>query len=363
MKIAYVNGICQKHDAISDAICNEISWLVGARHQVKLYTYRCDYHALNYCVVSGVLDIILDDFFKSAQIIVFHFGVYSPLVDAIFAVPNNSKKIVVFHNITPAEFLPPKSATLIAKSFSQLQNLRYADRVICVSDVNLSILREHGVPTSADIVPLAAWKGRKAPAIKPSFSDGVVRLAFIGRLVKSKGAMDLLALVRHLLCETKCELLVDVVFNPEMSDTSIIDAVAREARAINYDFSSRVSVVLHENANNARKEKILDDADLFCLPTRHEGFCVPIIEAMSAGCRVLSYENSNVPFISGGLASLALDGDVSDFLARGLAELRTIVSDVWKEDGYHAYGAKVLHHVEMFSEHSVRPKFMSAIGV
>ena len=46
------------------------------------------------------------------------------------------------------------------------------------------------------------------------------------------------------------------------------------------------------------------DAGVFVLPTRHEGFCVPIVEALAAGCKVIACDNSNTPAVTGGLASL-----------------------------------------------------------
>ena len=48
-------------------------------------------------------------------------------------------------------------------------------------------------------------------------------------------------------------------------------------------------------------------ADLFVLPSYHEGYCVPVVEALFAGCPV-TYDAGNLPFASGGLGALVPTG-------------------------------------------------------
>jgi len=243
-----------------------------------------------------------------------------------------------------------------------LQNARYADKVICDSQENQTVLRDRGLMVPAVVVPLAAWFGASPPLAKPSFSDGVLRLAFIGRLVQSKGPMDLLALVRHLLRETAHTLRVEVLFNSELSDPAMIEAVDGQAKAIEAEFRGRVVVALHPNGENSLKERVLADADLFCLPTKHEGFCVPIIEAMAAGCRVLSYVNSNVPYISGGLAELAPDGDLAAFVRLGAELVNRLAAPEWHRTDYANYAERALGHVKKFSEINVKERFLAVVG-
>lgn len=362
MRLAYVNSICQKYDAISDAILNEVKWLGEAGHNVRLFTYRCDHEEISHRIVSDAAELVCDSFFKTADVVLFHYGVYYPLFDAIFAVSLTAKKLVVFHNITPAEFLPSKSRPLIEKSFEQLQNARYASKVICDSQVNLSILRDHGISCAAEVVPLAAWRGTYPPVAKPSFMDGTIRLAFVGRLVQSKGPTDLLALVRHVMRETAYILRVDILFNPEMSDPATVNSVVSECRAIETSFPGRAVMALHPNGDNEFKNQLLADADLFCLPTRHEGFCVPIIEAMAAGCKVLSYANSNVVSVCAGLAALATDQDLNSFIEAGVDSLAELTSAVWKNGQYKKYSEKALAHAQSFSEERVKVRFLNAAG-
>ena len=101
----------------------------------------------------------------------------------------------------------------------------------------------------------------------------------------------------------------------------------------------------HGDASETEKWRLLGEADIFVLPTHHEGFCVPIVEALVSGCRVIAYDNSNVTSISGGLGTLVLTGDVralSDAIARTVGD---VSSAAWVSDG--GYGTYANHRGHM----------------
>ncbi|MCW1908066.1 MAG: glycosyltransferase family 4 protein [Candidatus Saccharibacteria bacterium] len=78
--------------------------------------------------------------------------------------------------------------------------------------------------------------------------------------------------------------------------------------------------VLNSNADYKKDVVVpgfLSDADLgyiyahaeaFVFPSRYEGFGLPVLEAMQAGCPVVAYKNSSVTEISGKAAVLVKDG-------------------------------------------------------
>ncbi len=50
-------------------------------------------------------------------------------------------------------------------------------------------------------------------------------------------------------------------------------------------------------------------AQAFVFPSRYEGFGLPILEAMQAGCPVVTYDNSSIPEVAGEAALLVPDGE------------------------------------------------------
>ena len=60
------------------------------------------------------------------------------------------------------------------------------------------------------------------------------------------------------------------------------------------------------------------------IPSYHEGFCKPIVEAMYYGCIPISYEAYNLKFVADGLSKLVPTGDVAA-LAEAIATVRASV--------------------------------------
>lgn len=363
MKIAYVNSICHRYDAISNAIRDEIGWLIEAGHEVRLFAYSCHFDDIPYVRVDNELDVALDPFFQDCDMAVFHFGVFYPLFNLFPVVPARARRIAVFHNITPKDCLPAASHPLIDRSFVQVSNIAFADHVVCVSDTNLAVLREAGVETPATVLPLAVHTDLQAPQAKPSFADGVLRVLFIGRLVQSKGPLDFLQALETLLRrDPRLNVDANLVANLDFSDGIVIEAVNARIAALGREFAARLGIRLVGNATEEAKRKLLCDADLFVLPTRHEGFCVPILEALASGCQVAVYDNSNTPAVSGGLASLVPTGDTVALADAMEAAVAKVSGEPWRAgEAYRAATVAAQRHLRNFSIPVVRKRFLNFI--
>ncbi|HUP83219.1 MAG TPA: glycosyltransferase family 1 protein [Candidatus Limnocylindria bacterium] len=65
------------------------------------------------------------------------------------------------------------------------------------------------------------------------------------------------------------------------------------------------------------------NATLLAMPSRYEGFCIPLLEAMRAGCPVIAADTAAIPEISGDAALLFAPGDeiaLTENLARLIAD-------------------------------------------
>lgn len=363
MKIAYINGICKNYDAISNAVRNEISWLIDAGHEVYLFAYACDHADLPFIRVEKESDIIFHQFFQSCDLAIFHFGVYYPLFNLLPVVPKYAKRIVVFHNITPKEFLPLSDHNLIDRSFSQMTNISFADYVICDSEINQRLLKEAGVVIPSTVIPLSFHSKLQTPLQKPSFDDHIVRIVFLSRFVKSKGLTDLLeALFKVMAEEGNLQIEMDFIGNLDFSDKHIVNEVQVFTESIQTKFPHRITARIHGNALDVEKEKILYNADLLVLPTYHEGFCIPILEALSSGCLVVTYDNSNTPAISGGLATLVPTGD-TNCLARAMIDsICLALASHWKCGGYHQHLKQINAHINQFSPNVVKQQYLEFIN-
>jgi len=364
MRIAYVNGVCVQHDAISNAIRDEINWLRGGGHDARLFAYSCNHSDLPFTRVEKEADVAFDPYFQSSDLVVFHFGVFYPLFNLVSVVPLRSKRIVVFHNITPKEFLPASAHDLIDRSFAQMANIVFADQVICVSETNRRVLNNAGIDVPSTVLPIAFHVELQAPQRKPSFDDGLLRIAFLGRLVKSKGPADLLeAISRVMEADPRLRIRLDFVGNLHFSDESIVTDVRRRMHTMRQRFAVRFEVDIQGNAPESEKQRILAAADVFVLPTYHEGFCVPILEALASGCCVVTYDNSNLPAISGGLTRLVPTGDVSGLAATITDTLALVASSSWiSGGGYQRRVEASSAYIGKFRPDAVKQQYLSFIN-
>jgi len=362
MKIAFINGICVRNDAISSSIRDEIHWLMQAGHDVRFFSYACDFEDINYIHVKNESQIILHPFFQEADYIVFHFGVYYGLFNCIMSCPKHSKKFVVFHNITPQEFLPSEVRPLIEKSFSQMANCSFADTIICVSEVNAQVLKNHGIVSKCITIPLS-FDAPLPPSSKPSFTDDIIRLLFVGRFVQSKNPDDVLKCL-HTLVKNNQDIKIDCTFigNTSFSDENIIKYIDDNIKEINNSYPEKMTIRRIGNVSNKEKWKFYADSDIFILPSQHEGFCVPILEAFSQGCQVISYDNSNIPFISGGLATLVPTKNLELLQSSIFNAILTSKSQLWKEEEYKLFLSKCLAWTNNFSTDKIKKTFIKVFS-
>src|SRR5581483_7881193 len=176
LRICYVNGVCVKYDAISNAIIGEIAALKARGYcDVRLYSLACDYAHFPVTIVQSANAIAQDEYFKTADLVIFHFGIYSPLFEVIAQVSPRSKIFVVFQNITPKELVGENERWIIDKSHEQMKLIRFADCVVCPSEVNRQALHCAGIKVPTQLLPLAIRLELPSPAQKPSFSDKIIR--------------------------------------------------------------------------------------------------------------------------------------------------------------------------------------------
>lgn len=364
MKISYLHGICVNNDAISNAIRDEMTWLSEAGHDVRLYAYACDHPQLQFTKVNDVAEVAFDAHFQSSDLVVFHFGVFYPLFDLITVTPKRARRLVVFHNITPKAFVPAEHHETIDKSFRQLANICFADHVVCVSQTNLDVLRAAGIGVPATVLPLALHSHATLPPSKPGAQDGVLRLAFLGRFVRSKGPTELLrALDVVLRTHPQLQVQLDMIGNLAFSYATLLDELDVIMAQMRKQYGERLHIAIHGNAAEAEKNRLLRDADIFVLPSYHEGFCVPILEALASGCQVVSYDNSNIPAVSGGLARLVPTGDVAA-LTRAMGEAaQQVAAPGWRaaDGGYAQYAARAAAYVDSFAPHLAKRRYLSFI--
>jgi len=122
---------------------------------VRLFAYANDFAEVPFTKVEGARSLLSDQHFLCADVIIYHFGIYYEMFNALSIGNGRAKQIVRFHNITPKALLPANSAPLIDKSLRQATLIYFADLALADSATNKRDLVSLGVPAGKiDVSPL-----------------------------------------------------------------------------------------------------------------------------------------------------------------------------------------------------------------
>lgn len=324
--IALYSGLIIHRDAISGSLLSKLAALRQAQDEIQVDVVAFCQHtdvddpAIE-VIQGGVPDLMHRETFRRAALHIFEFGIHYDLFNVALMLPSE-QMAAVYHNITPRELIPdPIVRSAIERSLNQKHLLARMSKVACVSDLNRRDLIEFGIPEDRlSVLPLPvltdAWPG--SPRGTRSSAEPV-RFLFVGRIVKAKGILDLISAAERLVesGETGFELRIAgrAEFGDQITGNAIRNALDSSSLAAILRFTPDVP-----------SDELVDayrTADAFMMPSYHEGYCVPILEALAAACPVIAYDNSNIPMVSSGLAELVPTGDV-DGLARAMR--RTVES-------------------------------------
>lgn len=307
LRVAIVNGLCVKADAISQSVHGTALALTrGLGAECRLYSYRCDFADLDFRNVAGPADIVFDSGFREADVVIYHFGVYYELFNTIFVAPAKARKVVRYHNVTPKHLVPRSDHRVIDKSLNQRANIGAADEVWADSDFNRQDLVDYGItPDRIRVMPL--FVKFPAAAAKPVRAVGApVEILYVGRFVASKGLLDLVDAIAALPTETP-QVRVTLVGNVDFSDANYIAKLREQISRQGLDDK----IVFAGKVEDDALARHYADADIFVMPSYHEGFCVPLIEAMHAGCIPICYDAGNLPNLVSDKGPLVQCGDVA----------------------------------------------------
>ncbi len=306
-----------QYDAISTSVADTyraLSALPGFR--VKIISWRCDLPGMEWKSAGDLSDLLLDDDFLDADLIVYHFGIHVNLFDAMLIGNGHGKQVSFFHNVTPAQFLPEKSHGLIEQSLRQMENFRRIDEIWPVSQINKKDLVDRGFESAhIHIIPLAVnAPAQTLMADKSGLSP--VELLFIGRIVPSKGVLDLIEALSLVTSRTDAAFRLRIIGNQEWSDPDYLNQVSLKIQETG--LSRHVQMI--GTASSEELEQACIESDILAIPSYHEGFCKPVIEALRAGMIPVGYDAYNLPYIANGFGRMEPAGS-REKLADALLEM------------------------------------------
>lgn len=240
------------------------------------------------------------------DLLVVHYSGYLPGMRAMLELPQ--RKLLIYHNITPARYFwssEPRMAISCEQGRDLLPEFVRAARLTAgVSRYNSDELRTVGAHDPR-VVPVLVDPERLRPPTSANGAGGDRPLVLsVGRLVPHKRpdlVIRAFALYqRHRRPDARL-LLVGPPLNP--STVRRLEELGRELGARNV----RVAGALAQAELNAA----FAEADVFLSLSEHEGFSVPLLEALSARLPVVARPVGGMPEVGGDAVLWAPDDDLA----------------------------------------------------
>lgn len=229
------------------------------------------------------------------DVVLLHFSIGTPAND-LFATLN-CRKVLRYHNITPHHFFTPVNAATAAhlkKGRGQIQSLAGAAGVnIAVSDFNARELSDAGY-VNIHILPIML--DRKTldttadTGTEKLLADCGTKILFVGRCAPNKRIEDLVKQFYYYnrFCNSDSTLVHVGSYAGTERYFFLIKAMIK-------DLGLTEKVKFMGSIPQAELNACYKSSDLFLSMSEHEGFCIPLIEAMYHSLPVAAYSSSAIP--------------------------------------------------------------------
>ncbi len=241
---------------------------------------------------------------RSGDVLWYQFATASDLAGWLAA--QRGPLVVNYHNVTPPDFFAPWDNPLArhqVRAQAELGGLaRRASLGLAVSAFNRADLDRAGYAHTAVLPPLVALPDAPGPARRALPRRGA-RWLMVGRIAPNKAIEDALAGLLAYRRLADPEATLEVVGRPAVA--SYARALAAYAAELGLGRAVRFRGALSE----AALEGAYGAADVLVVTSRHEGFCLPVVEAMARDLPVVAGASGALPEVLGPAGMLVAPGD------------------------------------------------------
>ena len=296
-RIAILSPSLSRGDAVTNDVLGMCDTLTQYGRDVRVFA---ETHNLQSRRVLSAAKI--EAFLKSPDdlLIYHHARGWRPGLQILRAVP--CRKVVKYHNVTPARFFSGFSSTdemLCETGRAETQAVVDArcDLYLADSAFNMSDLVSLGLePARCFVVPPFHHADRLShikadETVLKRFNDGKANILTVGRVVPNKGHLTLLEAFAafHFNYNRDSRLIVVGKGGEGLSPYSRL--VHRAVTALGLERA----VVFTGEASDAELSAYYSLADAFVTASEHEGFCVPLVEAMARQLPISAFASTAIP--------------------------------------------------------------------
>lgn len=239
-----------------------------------------------------------------ADILIYHYSSFDSQLEVFRDFPG--RKILIYHNVTPAYFFvgQSKSAYVTAVMSREIlgQLAEEVDLALADSSFNEEELKQLGFGRTGVlpiVIDFGDWKKQLELTRSEPRRDDLTNILFVSRITPNKRQdelLDVFAIYQRYFRPASRLILVGQMFEEHQNYTALLRDKIKTGNLSNVEMPGQVDF--------PTLVKYYRQADLYVSLSDHEGFGVPLLEAMFCRVPVLAYTAGAVAETLGGAGVL-----------------------------------------------------------
>lgn len=310
MKIVQLLSDLVYGDAVSNDAIAMGKLILSMGYETVIYASWFDEHIEKVCAVDYYYNMPR---LSSDDVLIYHFSTGNPAMKKVLQ-ELKCHKIMVYHNITPAEYFAsynPDIAKSLVKGREDLQAMHNIfEYCLAVSEFNKVELQKYGYTCPIIVLPIIIPmqdydKSPDGTIINNYTKDGWTNIIFVGRVVPNKKQEDLIKAFTYYKKHINSKSRLFIVGNHHGMEIYLqrLQQYVENLQVKDVIFTGKIPF--------AQILAYYTIADVFLCTSEHEGFCVPLIEAMKFGVPIVAYGAGAIPETLGGAGILVGNKDAA----------------------------------------------------
>lgn len=279
-------------DAVSDYTIELQKFLREAGHESEIFVERCHPKVAHLCKPFVAYEAQR----SKEHLLILHFSIGSDI--NIFVWLSPGLKMLIYHNITPHYYFTQINPVLAVQCLLGRYQLSYfrheVELALADSEYNRKELDEIGIAPNAELpIYVSFEKFEREPVhdLLSMYDDDWVNWLFVGRLIPNKridAIIRAFAFYRRFY-ESKSRLFIVGTYRGFERHFSRLRGLVERLK-----IKDRVIFTGHVTLDEL--VTYYQMADVYVSLSEHEGFCVPLLEAMHFECPIVAYSAGAVPY-------------------------------------------------------------------
>ena len=294
-RIALLTPLLTTADAISNDLYGMHAVLKQQGHDARLFANEIKAHGVEASPAAKIKDFLR----SSDDLLIYHYSMgWNFGLQLLHDL--RCRTVVKYHNITPPEFFTGISVdyeNVCRHGREQIKDIARAgcDLYLADSEYNASELLQEGVDECFVVAPFHHVD--KLELLAPDaqvldlYVNDCINVLMVGRVAPNKGhaaLIDAMAIYRREYNADARLLIVGKEDEP-------LAKYSRWLRELVVSLGLEESVVFAGGVSDEQLKAYYLAADYFMLTSRHEGFCVPLVEAMALKVPIIASASSAIP--------------------------------------------------------------------